>query len=101
MDHCEVGQMWDENAEVWTQLARTGHDVHRDHVNTPAFFAMLPEVHDLRGLDIGCGEGHNTRLLTQRGARMTALDISETFIGHARVAERHSPLGIDCQIASA
>ncbi len=101
MDHREVGRMWDENAEVWTQLARAGYDVYRDRVNTPAFFAMLPEVKGLRGLDIGCGEGHNTRLLAQRGAVMTAFDISETFIGQAQKAESESPLGIRYQLASA
>jgi ubiquinone/menaquinone biosynthesis C-methylase UbiE len=101
MDHREVGRMWDENAEVWTQLARAGHDVYRDLVNTPAFLAMLSELHGLRGLDIGCGEGHNTRLLAQRGARMTAIDISEKFLHHASETEQKQPLGIDYQIASA
>jgi ubiquinone/menaquinone biosynthesis C-methylase UbiE len=101
MDHREVGRMWDANAEVWTQLARAGHDVYRDYVNTPAFFAMLPEVKGLRGMDIGCGEGHNTRLLAQRGAVMTAFDISETFIRYASDAEREKPLGIDYHLASA
>ena len=44
---------------------------------------MLPDVQGLRGLDIGCGEGANTGKLAQRGARMTAVDISPTFIRHA------------------
>src|SRR3989442_11587429 len=101
MNHREVGQMWDENAEVWTQLARGGYDVYRDRVNTPAFFAMLPEVRGLSGLDIGCGEGHNTRLLAQRGARMTAIDISNTFLRHASELEQKQPLGILYQLASA
>jgi 2-polyprenyl-3-methyl-5-hydroxy-6-metoxy-1,4-benzoquinol methylase len=83
MDDHEVGRMWDENAEVWTALARAGYDVYRDRVNTPAFLAMMPDIKGLRGLDIGCGEGHNTRLLAQRGAAMTAFDISPTFIRHA------------------
>ena len=100
MNHREVGQMWDENAEVWTQLARAGYDVYRDYVNTPAFFAMLPDVKGLRGLDIGCGEGHNTRLLAQRGAKMTAFDIAATFIQYAIDAEREKPLGIGYQLAS-
>ena len=101
MDHREVGRMWDENAEVWTQLAREGYDVYRDYVNTPAFLAMLPDVNGLRGLDIGCGEGHNTRLLAQRGAKMTAFDVAATFIQYAIDAEREKPLGIDFQLASA
>lgn len=75
MNHTEAGRYWNENAYAWTQLARAGYDTYRDHLNTPAFFAILPDVRGLAGLDIGCGEGHNTRLLAQRGARVTAVDI--------------------------
>src|SRR5512136_126309 len=101
MDHKQVGRYWDGNAEVWTTLVRAGYDVYRDYLNTPAFFAMLPGVRGLAGLDIGCGEGHNTRLLAQRGARVTAVDISETFVRHARALEEREPLGIRYQVASA
>src|SRR6185295_14532567 len=62
MTHEEAGKFWNENANTWTALARAGYDVYRDYVNTPAFLEMLPEVRGLEGLDIGCGEGHNTRL---------------------------------------
>ena len=74
---------WESNADAWTALSRAGYDVYRDWLNTPAFFAMLPDVKGLFGLDIGCGEGHNTRLLEQRGARLAAVDVSPTFIRHA------------------
>jgi SAM-dependent methyltransferase len=40
----------------------------------------------LCGLDIGCGEAGNTRHLVAAGARMTALDMSATFLRHARAA---------------
>lgn len=101
MDHEDVGRLWNANAETWTKLARAGHDVYRDVLNTPAFFASLPDVRGLSGLDIGCGEGHNTRLLARRGARVTAVDIAEVFIAHARAEEAREPLGIDYRIASA
>jgi ubiquinone/menaquinone biosynthesis C-methylase UbiE len=101
VDHADVGRFWNENAEAWTRLARAGYDVYRDYLNTPAFFAMLPDVRGLSGLDIGCGEGHNTRLLAGRGARMTALDISDVFIRHAREYERQAPLGVRYLVASA
>jgi ubiquinone/menaquinone biosynthesis C-methylase UbiE len=58
-------------------------------------------VAGLAGLDIGCGEGHNTRLLAGRGARMTAVDISERFIVHARRSEEEDSKGIDYRVASA
>src|SRR5213082_407214 len=99
MDHKEVGHYWNESAESWTKLARAGYDVYRDRLNTPAFFAMLPKVEGLSGLDIGCGEGFNTRLLAERGARMKAIDISPVFIKYAQQAEKETPNGIvsSCQ----
>ncbi len=55
---------------------------------------ILPEIKDLRGLDIGCGEGCNTRLLAQQGASMTGIDFAPTFVKYARQAEEESPLGV-------
>jgi SAM-dependent methyltransferase len=101
MDHEEVGRLWNANADAWTKLARAGYDVYRDYLNTPAFFTMLPDVDGLSGLDIGCGEGHNTRLLARRRASVTAIDISEVFIAHAKQSEEQEPLGIDYRVASA
>jgi len=101
MDHKEAGKYWNDNADVWTRLARSGYDVYRDHLNTPAFLALLPDVRGLAGLDIGCGEGHNTRLVAERGARVSAIDISEVFIRYAQQEEERAPLSIDYQIASA
>ena len=101
MDHNEVGRYWNDNADAWTELARAGYDIYRDLVNTPAFFGMLPDVAGLSVLDVGCGEGHNTRLLAARGARVTGVDIAARFIAHADEAERREPLGIAYHIASA
>ncbi len=78
--------MWNANAAAWTELSRAGFDVYRDLVNTPAFFAMLPSVAERSGLDLGCGEGHNTRLLADRSAHIVALDISDTFVAAAAAA---------------
>ena len=101
VDHEEVGRYWNANADVWTKLSRAGYDVYRDYLNTPAFLEMLPEVAGLTGLDIGCGEGHNTRRLVRRDARMTTVDIAERFVAHARKAEEQGPLDIEYRIASA
>lgn len=101
MDHMEVGRYWNRNAEGWTKLARAGYDFYRDYLNTPAFLEMLPNVRGLTGLDIGCGEGHNTRLLAEEGAKVTAIDVSEVFAHHAKTLEDRAPAGIDYQVASA
>ncbi len=86
MDHREVARYWDSNAEVWTQLSRAGYDVYRDHLNTPAFLALLPDVRGLRGLDIGCGEGHNTGLVARRCAHMSGIDVAPSFVRLAHEA---------------
>lgn len=101
MDHLTAGEYWNGNAEAWTKLARAGYDVYRDHLNTPAFLALLPSVAGLKGLDLGCGEGHNTRLVARLGASMTAIDISEIFIRHARSEETRAPLGVTYHHVSA
>jgi ubiquinone/menaquinone biosynthesis C-methylase UbiE len=101
MNHREVGRYWNENARVWTRLARAGYDVYRDYLNTPAFLVMLPDVQGLVGIDIGCGEGNNTRLVARRGARLVGVDIAEVFVGYAEESEQDERLGIEYCVASA
>lgn len=101
MDHKEVARYWNDNADVWTKLSRAGYDIYRDYLNTPAFLSMLPNVEGLFGLDVGCGEGSNTRLLAERGARVIAIDISEVFVTHAKQAEVKGSLSIHYGVASA
>jgi len=98
MDPDEVARHWEANAGTWTSHVRAGLDVYRNVLNTPAFLEMLPPVQGLEGLDVGCGEGFNTRELARLGARMHAIDIAPTFIKHARETEEAEPLGIDFQV---
>jgi SAM-dependent methyltransferase len=81
--------LWNANAAAWTELSRAGFDRYRDLVNTPAFFGLLPPVDGLVCLDLGCGEGHNTRLLAGKGARVAALDVAESFITAAAGQDRN------------
>ncbi len=95
MDSTDVAACWEANAETWTRHARAGYDLYRDALNTPVFLANLPDITGLNGLDIGCGEGSNTRKLAEAGGSMVAVDIAPTFIRHAQEAETAAPLGID------
>lgn len=80
MDDREAARHWEANAADWTRLTRKGFDESRDFVNTPAFLAMLPDVRGARGLDLGCGEGHNTQLCRDRGATMMGLDVAPSMV---------------------
>src|SRR5437667_11065838 len=101
MKSAEVAEMWEANAETWTRHARIGYDVYRDALNTPAFLAMLPAISGLRGLDLGCGEGSNTRQLARLGARICGIDLAPTFIRHAHAPEARDPRGIIVQLGDA
>jgi ubiquinone/menaquinone biosynthesis C-methylase UbiE len=101
MRPAEAAAYWEANAETWTRHSRAGLDVYRDHLNTPAFLAMLPDVAGLDGLDLGCGEGTNTRRVAALGARMHAIDVSPTFIRHAAAAEAAHSLGVRYMLADA
>lgn len=101
MESIDLARAWEANADAWTRHSRAGYDIYRDALNTPTFLATLPTVKGLKGLDIGCGEGSNTRQLVRLGANMHAIDIAATFIRHAKEAEQAEPLGITYQIADA
>jgi hypothetical protein len=60
VNHREAGRYWDGNAEAWSELSRAGYNTSRDRVLNPCFCEILPNVHGLAGLDIGCGDGDNT-----------------------------------------
>lgn len=83
-DAFDTASQWEANAPAWIEMSRAGADVYRDLVNTPAFLDVLPDVAGRRCLDVGCGEGSNTRSLRDLGADVVALDISETFLRAAR-----------------
>lgn len=101
MDLYDPKAAWDANADIWTRQARAGYDIYRDYINTPAFLKMLPEVADLTGLDIGCGEGSNTRKVAELGVKMSAIDIAEGFIKYASQTEAEKTLGIEYRVADA
>ncbi len=96
-----VRDRWEENADAWSRHVRAGYDVYRDALNTPAFLTILPPVSGTSGLDIGCGEGANTRAVARLGAAMTGIDFAPTFIKYAAEAEVADPLGIRYQNADA
>ena len=101
MDNETNKQYWNKNAEAWVKLSRAGYDTYRNYLNTPAFLAMLPDISGLSGLDIGCGEGYNTRLLAERAGRISALDLSRVFAGSAATFPGQGAKCIDYLVANA
>lgn len=66
----------------------------REYVERYTLFELLGDVGGKVVLDLACGEGFYTRLLSQAGARqVTGVDISGAMIELAEAEERGQPLG--------
>ncbi|QRM36136.1 class I SAM-dependent methyltransferase [Microvirga sp. VF16] len=95
-----VAQAWDQNAERWTQDVRAGFDLYRELYTLPAFLDFMPSIADKDVIDLGCGEGTNTRHFARLGGHITGIDLSEKMIAYAQAQEAADPLGITYQIGS-
>ena len=49
---------------------------------------LVPQGENMRALDVGCGSGHNTRLLVEHGFEVTAIDFSERAL---ELCKREAP----------
>jgi ubiquinone/menaquinone biosynthesis C-methylase UbiE len=96
----QVVTCWDQNAPTWAELVRQGCDAYRELFNNLAMLPFIGEVCGRKVLDAGCGEGHNTRILARRGARLTGIDISPKMIELAMAQEQSEPLGIRYEVGS-
>ena len=94
LDHDAVAQAWDQNARQWTEDVRAGFDLYRELYTFPAFLDFMPPISGKDVIDLGCGEGTNTRRFARMGGRMTGIDLSQTMIAYARAEEAKEPMGI-------
>lgn len=53
------------------------------YLERPATLSLLPDVEGRRVLDAGCGAGHLTAELSDRGASVVGLDASSKMLGYA------------------
>jgi len=94
-----VVREWDDAAESWVDFVRQGKDYFRDELNNPGMFRMIGNVKGQLVLDVACGEGYNTRMLSCKGARVTGADLSKVLIGYAKSQEEKDGFGIDYFVA--
>ncbi|MAF41511.1 MAG: hypothetical protein CL859_06600 [Cyanobium sp. ARS6] len=74
----------------------------RTYLEQPSALALLGDLSGSSVLDLGCGEGHYTRLLRQLGAdQVLGVDLSSDMVELARAQEKSHPLGIDYRVCDA
>jgi len=89
-----VKEEWDDAAEAWVNFVREGKDYYRDGLNNPAALKLIGNVKDKAILDLACGEGYNTRILSRLGAKAVGVDFSKKMIELARQEEEKEKLNI-------
>lgn len=100
LDETAVAAAWDRNADQWANDVQAGFDVYRALYTLPAYLSFMPDIKDKSVIDLGCGEGSNTRRFAQLGGKVTGIDLSRRFIEQARRKETETPLGIRYEVSS-
>ncbi|MEW5937923.1 MAG: class I SAM-dependent methyltransferase, partial [Candidatus Thermoplasmatota archaeon] len=101
MRESNLARQWDAASDAWADFVRTGKDWTREYLNNPAMFRMLGNIRGKKVLDLGCGEGYNTRLMAKKGARVTGVDFSKEMIKLAIAEEKKRSQGIDYIVSDA
>lgn len=81
MQHDSSTLAWSAMGDEWFEMAQTEHT--RIRFILPNMLNFMGDVHGLKILDLGCGEGGYSRELTKRGAQLVSIDCSERAIEHA------------------
>ena len=79
----EVRQAWNANATFWDSRMGEGNSFHRTLL-LPSIERLLSLKSGERVLDVACGNGQLSRWMTEKGARVVGIDLSEKLIEIAR-----------------
>jgi len=90
----QAADRWERLAGEWVPFIRNRLSFYRTEVILPSVMRLAGEVADKRVIDLGCGEGEVTRILTGRGACCEGIDLSPTMIRAAADEARRCGLAI-------
>ena len=79
----EVKEIWNTNAAFWDERIGEANDFHKILLD-PNTLLMLDINKGDRILEIACGNGQFSRIMTREGAKVTAIDLSDEFIKIAK-----------------
>lgn len=74
---------WGSVAEWYD--SHLANDTYHEKVIMPRLFRMMGEIQNKNILDLACGQGHVSRVLSKGGARVIGVDISAELISFAEI----------------
>lgn len=74
---------WNKIAKVWDKNMQDG-DWFQRNVIYPAILDIIPNVSNMKVVDIGCGNGHLSRFLSKIGGNIFGIDNSEEMINYCK-----------------
>lgn len=80
----DLKSQWETMAEDWISQFQDGVTSHREAMLDGWMLNAVGEVSGLRVIDLGCGEGRFSRMLAERGATVTGVDLCRPFIEFAK-----------------
>lgn len=79
----DLKAQWEAMAEDWIRQAQDVENSHREAMLDGWMLDAVGEVSGCKVIDLGCGEGRFSRILTQRGAVVTGVDLCRPLIQFA------------------
>ena len=76
----QLAAEWNQLAPGWIKRIRSKGDVSRDALLDEWMLRAAGDVRGQRVIDLGCGEGRFCRMLAERGAHMTGIDLCPAMI---------------------
>ena len=74
---------WEAMAEDWIRQVQDGETSHREAMLDGWMLDAVGDVSGRKVIDLGCGEGRFSRMLAERGAVVTGVDLCRPFIEFA------------------
>ena len=80
----ELKAQWEAMAEDWIRQSQDSESSHREGMLDGWMLDAVGEVSGRKSIDLGCGEGRFSRMLAERGAVVTGVDLCRPFIEFAK-----------------
>src|SRR5699024_10890791 len=80
----EVIKRWDRFADTYAKNHGQHGDPHREVRLNPRLYAIMGSESGKEELDAGCGKGYLSRMISRKGAKVTAEDYSTRMLDIAK-----------------